>query len=240
LLFGPPFSGSGVLPLAALAALESASQPPLTFALPHPANRLTAGGATEARRLPRRHEGWSKTSRPVAHKWRQQNSCCVTTRHRNDAGTRRWERLAALSTPALGLGILGFGRCLQTPSSLPPGRLPATDLTEAVGILAVALVPTPWLVPAPTTVAQADPRPRAARTGAATALWIIMTATHGSAISQGTARGERVNVLLGRLAQPGSRGPFASLADPEGTRQGRKRLEKGMAKETQNRQADVR
>jgi hypothetical protein len=129
LLFGPPFSGSRVLPLAALAALESASQPPRAFALQHPANRLTAGGATEARRLARRHEEWSKTSRPVAHKWRQQNFCCVTTRHRNDAGTRCWERFAALSAPALSLGILGFGRCLETPSSLPPGRLPSTDLT---------------------------------------------------------------------------------------------------------------
>ena len=125
-------------------------------------------------------------------------------------------------------------------SGLPLRRLPASDLPLAVRILAVALVPTPWLVLAPTTLTQADPRPRAARTDAATAFWIIMKVTHGSAISQGTARGERVNVLLGRLSNREAEGPFASLADPEGTRQGRKRLEKGMAKETKNRQPDVR
>jgi hypothetical protein len=137
---------------------------------------------------------------------------------------RRW---GALTADTLGLGVPGFGRNVLAPSGLPPRRLPAADLTQAFRILTVTLVPTPRLVLVPAALAQTDPRPRTSRTGTATALWFIVVGAHGSAISQGTARGERAIVLLGRLSKPGSRPPMASLPFAEGTRQGRKLREKG-------------
>jgi len=73
---------------------------------------------------------------------------------------------------------------------------------------------TPRLVLAPASFAQADARPRSSRPGTRAALWLNMTAAHGSVLSQGTARGERAIVLLGRFSR------------------GKKRLEQGAAKET--------
>jgi hypothetical protein len=159
--------------------------------------------------------------------------CCVTTRCRN-FGCLRWlgRRFGTLTARTLGLGVLGSGRFIQTPSALPPRRLPATHLPQAFGGLAVTLVPTLRLVLAPAAFAQADPRPRSSRTGTAAALWLIMAAAHGSVLSQGIARGERAFVLLGRLAKPRTRRSFASLYAPVGTRQGRKLLAKSLAKET--------
>src|ERR1022692_3497839 len=92
-----------------------------------------------------------------------------------------------------------FCTSLATRSSfgLPPRRLPAPHQTQAFGVLAVMLVPTPRLVLASTAFAQADSRPWSS----ATTVWLIMTTAHGSPFSQGTARGERANVLLGRLSK---------------------------------------
>ena len=154
---------------------------------------------------------------PVARGRRQQNFCCVTTRRRNLGDLRclrrRWDALPART---LLLGVLGFDRILLTPSRLPPRRLPASEQTQAFGILAVTLVPTPRLVLAATAFAQAEPRPRSSRTGTAAAVCLIMTTAHGSAISQGTARGERAIVLLGRLSTPRSRRPvYTSVHEPD-------------------------
>ena len=111
------------------------------------------------------------------------------------------------------------------------------------------------------------PRPRSSRTGTAAAVWLIMTTAHGSAISQGTARGERAIVLLGRLSKREADGASIYPA-PEPDREGNglrkawprrrpsatrrspsaytsvpepdregKRLERGMAKETVNQHA---
>ena len=94
---------------------------------------------------------------------------------------------------------------------LPPRRLPASDQSSAFGVLAVMLVPAPRRVLAATALAQTQPWPRSSRTGPATAVGNIMTGAHGSAISQGIARGERANVLLGRLSKPERRRSFDSL-----------------------------
>ena len=119
--------------------------------------------------------------RPVAQGSRQNNFCCVTTRRRNLGVVRclrrRWDTLTART---LRLRMLGFGGVVLTPSRLPPRRLPATHLTPAFGGLAVTLIPTPRLVLMPTAFAQADPPPRASRTGTAAVLCISMTAAHGS------------------------------------------------------------
>jgi hypothetical protein len=96
--------------------------------------------------------------------------------------------------------MLEFDGLILTPLGLPLRRLPTPHQTQAFGILAVMLIPTPRLVLPSTAFAQADARPRSS----ATAVWLIMTTAHGSVFSQGTARGERANVLLGRLSNPSS------------------------------------
>jgi hypothetical protein len=159
-----------------------------------------------------RLQGQFIATRPVAERSRQKRFCCVTTRcHNLGVGGRLRRRWGTLPARTLGLGVLGFDLLILTPSSLTPRRLPALHLPSAFGLLAVTLVPTPRLVSAPATFAQADPRTRSTATGTAAALWFTMVATHGSAFSQGTARGERTTVLLGRLSKPGIRRSLASI-----------------------------
>jgi len=144
--------------------------------------------------------------RPVAQRSRRKNFCCVTTRCRNFRDL--WSlgrRCDALAARTLCLSMLGFGRLVLAPFGLPPRCLPAPQQTQAFGLLAVTLVRAPRLVLASTAFAQANPRPRSSRTGMAAAFGIMIMEAHGSAISQGTARGKRANVLLGRLSTPGSR-----------------------------------
>jgi hypothetical protein len=131
----------------------------------------------------------------------QNNFCCVTTRRRNLRIVRGlWQRLGAATARTFGLGMLGFDRIFLTPFGLPPRRVPTPDHAQAFRVLAVTLVPTLWLVPAPAAFAQANSCPLSSRTGTSAAVWTIMTGAHGSVVtSQGIARGERANVLLERL-----------------------------------------
>jgi len=178
--------GSNVFLGACAAALESASDPPLAFAIVHSVQRLTAGWTAAAHRLANRLQGWFIAPRPVAPRKRQQNFCCVTTRRRNLVVLRRLRRRrGALTARTFRLGVLGLGRNALASSGLPPRPLPALHLPLALGVLAVTLVPTPRLVLAPAALAQADPHPRSSPTGTAAVLWLIMTATHGSAIPKG-------------------------------------------------------
>jgi hypothetical protein len=198
LLSGPPRACGLVLLRACAAALESATASPLAFTIEHPANGLTASGAAVARLAAARLRGWFMAPWPVAQGSRRKNVCCVTTRRRNLRRLRRlWRRGDALTARTFGRGVLGFSRIVLPSFGLPPRRLPAPYQTQAFGVLAVMLVPTPRLVLASTAFAQADAHPRSS----ATTVWLIMTTAHGSAFSQGTARGERANVLLGRLSQ---------------------------------------
>jgi len=78
----------------------------------------------------------------------------VTTRRRNLRRLRRlWRRGGTLTARTFGLGVLGFGRIILPSFGLPPRRLPAPDQTQAFGVLAVMLVPTPRLVLASTAFA---------------------------------------------------------------------------------------
>ncbi len=61
-----PCAGGGVLPLAGVPTLESASQQPLAFAIVDPANRLATGGAAETRRPAMRFGERFIASWPVA------------------------------------------------------------------------------------------------------------------------------------------------------------------------------
>ena len=81
-------------------------------------------------------------------------------------------RALSLGMPVFGVGVLAmFG--------LPPRSLPAADLPEAFRILAIALVPTPWLVLAPTPFAQTDPRARSAPSGRIAMLSRTLASAHG-------------------------------------------------------------
>src|SRR3984893_171525 len=174
-----------------------------------------SGGGSSSAALRGTQAGRTKESK--------KNFCCVTTRRRNFGCLRcLGQRFGTFTVRTLGLGVLGSGRLIQTPPGRPLRGLPAADLPLAFRVLAVTLVPTPWLVLPSAAFAQTDPRSRSSRTGTARPLCFIVVGAHGSAISQGTARGEPTTVLPGRLSKPGTRQPFASLYAPKPTRQGRK------------------
>jgi len=178
------------------------------------------------------------STRPVVHSTpadrtteSKKNFCCVTTRPRNLVTVRRLGRglgrpLGPLAAHALSLGVLGLNLGVLTASGLSPRRLPAADFALTFGVLAVALVPAPRLVLVPAPFAQAEPRAWSSYSGTTAVPWFIVAAAHGSVISQGTARGERANVLLGRLFKTGTPGApgLTSIKNDEGTRQRRKQF----------------
>ena len=140
----------------------------------------------------------------------KKNFCCVTTRRRNFWPLIRLGRsLGSLAAHALSLCVPGFGLGGLATFGLPPSRLPTANLPQAFRILAIVLVPTPWLVLPPAAFAQAEPRARSSHSGTAAALWFIVVGAHGSCFSQGIARGECLNILFGRLTkhEPDGRSP---------------------------------
>ena len=90
----------------------------------------------------------------------------MTTRRRKFWVLKSLRRgLGPLTARALGLGMPGFDVGVLAMSGLPPRRLPASDFPLALRLLAVALVPTPRLVLAAASFAEANPRARLAPTG---------------------------------------------------------------------------
>ena len=105
---------------------------------------------------------------------------CVTTRRRNFWSLNSLGcGLGALAARALCLGVAGFDFGILAMPGLPPGRLPAADLPPAFRVLAVALVPTPRLVPASAPFAEADPGTWSARSGRRASLWLNVRDAHG-------------------------------------------------------------
>ena len=92
-------------------------------------------------------------------------------------GTQTWHAGGArCSAPPAAAG----GR-IQATAGLSLGRLPAADLPLTIRLLAVTLVPTPWLVLPSAAFTQADPRSGlSSRSGTARALWFIVVGAHGS------------------------------------------------------------
>ena len=148
------------------------------------------------------------------------NFCCVTTRRRNCGWL--WclrRRGGALTARPLGLGVLDFYGFILAPFGLPFGRLPATDLALAFGVLAVTLVPAPWQILLATAFAQANPGPRSSRTGTAAAIWTTITATHGSVCyPKGQPEGNALTFSSGAYQNP-KRGTLANLYFRARTRQ---------------------
>jgi len=181
----PPRAGGLIFPRAGAATLESAALQPFTLSIEHPLNRLTAGRTAILGLVPARLGRRVVTPRSLADRSRRKNFCCVTTRRRNFGIfrrlRRRWGSLAARS---LGLGVPGLDGLILAPPGLSFGCLPTPDQPQALGVLAVMLVPTPRRVLAPTALAKTEP---CSRTSAA--IWLMMMAAHGRSLSQGTARG---------------------------------------------------
>ena len=84
---------------------------------------------------------------------------CVTTRGRNfgvyNGLGHDFDLLTAL---LLCLSVLSSDIVILATFGLATRRLPATNLPQALRLLAVALVPAPRLIPAPTSFAQTRPQ----------------------------------------------------------------------------------
>lgn len=87
--------------------------------------------------------------------------------------------LDPLTALPLGLGMPGFGVILLAMFGLPSRCLPAADLPPAFRLLAIALVPTPWLVLAAAAFAQAVPWAWSASSGRAMGLSLNVEGAHG-------------------------------------------------------------
>ena len=104
----------------------------------------------------------------------------MTTRGRNFRVLNGFGRcLGAVTALFLRLGVPGFDPGVLAPFGLAAGRLPALDLSLAVRILAVALVPTSRLVLPSASFAQADPGPRSAPSGHTTVFSFNLRGAHG-------------------------------------------------------------
>ena len=183
----PACAGGLVLALAGAAALESAAFEPFAFTIEDALKRLTTGRAAKPGLVAARLWGRFVTAGSIAQRRRRKNVCCVTTRLRNFWFFRwLWRRGGSATACLLGLGMLGPGGLVLPASGLSPGRQPSPDPTQAVGVLAVTLVPASRRVLAPTAFAQAEPR---SRTPTGAAVWLMMTRAHGRVVSQGSARG---------------------------------------------------
>jgi len=176
-------AGRGILPKACPLGSEAVAGHPFAFTVADAPNRLAAGGGTEVRPVADRRQGWFIAAWPVAQNEGQKNCCCVTTR-RHNLRVLRWlrRRLGTLTARPLRLGLLDFGGRVLTSSGLAACGLPAAHLPSAFGVLAVALVPSPWQVGVATAFAQAQTRSQATRPFPVAIRWITMRAAHGSVV----------------------------------------------------------
>jgi hypothetical protein len=128
---------------------------------------------------------------PADHIEEGKKSCCrVTTRRRNLWVFNGLGRgLGPLTALALCLGMPGFDLGGLAMFGLPPRRLPAADLPPTFRLLAVALVPAPWLVLALAAFTQAPPRAGPAPSGQTAAFSFNVVGAHGRCFSQGKSSG---------------------------------------------------
>jgi hypothetical protein len=120
----------------------------------------------------------------------------VTTRGRNfgvyNGLGHDFDSLTAL---LLCLSVLSSDIVILATFGLATRRLPATDLPQALRLLAVALVPAPRVVLATAPFTQADSDARLARSGLTAMISRNLASAHGRSCSQGKARGECANTL---------------------------------------------
>jgi hypothetical protein len=226
-----PVAGGLVVPRACVATVERAALQPFALPVEHALQRLPAVRAAILGLVAARLRRWIETARPVAHGMVGKNFCCVTTRRCNLGIFRGlWSRGGAAAARLLGLGVLGFNGFVLAPPGLSLGRLPAPHQEQALGVLAVALVPALWGVHAATALAKAESR---SRSPTATAVRLMMRAAHGRVVLPRDSPGWNASTFrLGRLIQTGDAGGPASLSFRTPTKQGRKRPEQGAPNET--------
>jgi len=112
--------------------------------------------------------------------------CCVTTRGRNFWVLNGLGRgLHPLAARAFSLCVPGSDLVRPSMYRLPPCRLPAVDLPQALRLLAVELVPARRLVLTSASFAQAVPRAQSAPSGSRAALSVNVVGAHGRCFSQG-------------------------------------------------------
>jgi hypothetical protein len=105
---------------------------------------------------------------------------CVTTRRRNLGVLNSLGRILRSPTALLlCLGVPSLGGSLFPVFGLAPRCLPAVDLPQAIGLLAVTLVPTSCLVLATAPLAQAGSDPWSPRSGRAAILSHTLACAHG-------------------------------------------------------------
>jgi hypothetical protein len=104
----------------------------------------------------------------------------------------------SLTALLLRLGMLCSDVGILATLGLAPRRLPATNVPQTLGRLAVALVPAPCLVLVTASLTQAISDARSARSGPTAMISRTLTSAHGRTCSQGKARGECANILSER------------------------------------------
>jgi hypothetical protein len=105
---------------------------------------------------------------------------CVTTRGHNFGDFNGLGHdIGSFTALLLSLGVLGFDTVILATFGLAPCRLPATNLTQALRLLAVALNAAPWFVLTPASLAQAASRARSACSGGTIVLSRTLAGAHG-------------------------------------------------------------
>jgi hypothetical protein len=121
---------------------------------------------------------------------------CVTTRGRNfGVFSGLGHKFDSLTALLLCKSVLGFDISILATFSLATRRLPATNLLQAIRLLAIALVPAPCLVLMTAPFTQAVSDARSARSGPTAVISRTLASAHGRSCSQGKARGECANIL---------------------------------------------
>ncbi len=129
----------------------------------------------------------------------KKNFICVTTRGRNfGVFNGLGHNFSLLTAHLLCLSALGSDMGILAPFGLASRRLPATNLPQALRLLAVALVPTPCLVLVTAPLTQTLSDARSARSGPTAMISRTLASAHGRSCSQGKARGECANILSER------------------------------------------
>ena len=120
----------------------------------------------------------------------EKNFCRVTTRGSNLRILNGFGRdFGSLPALLLGLGKLHIDVSVLATFSLAASRLPATDLTQAFRVLAIALVPAPRLVFAFASFTQAGPTAWSAPPGRTAMLSRTLASAHGRCHSPGKSSG---------------------------------------------------
>jgi hypothetical protein len=153
------------------------------------------------------------TAGSIAQRCRRENFCCVTTRGLK--GRRLgslWQGLEIQTACFLRLGVLSFDGLMLSSFGLSSGGEPASDETEAFGILAIELVPASGSIFSSAAFAQAGAKPRSSAPGSA--LWFMMRMAHGSVSPKGQPGGNARTFSSGVIQNKPPRKAYGNEGEP--------------------------